>query len=276
MKSPREANSPGATRPNYRICAFMPTDPLPAGAAAGAPRLFALVPCAGAGSRAGADLPKQYSVLAGRAVVGHALRALARLERLTATLVVLSAEDGHFERACPDFHGWVARCGGATRALSVRQGLGELARRGAQAHDWVLVHDAARCLIRPEWINRLIDACIDDPVGGLLAMPLADTLKLEAQGRVKQTVDRAGKWVAQTPQMFRLGLLRQALVNAGPSVTDEASAVEAAGHAPRLVPGSAENFKLTWPEDFDIAARLLGSAPRDHDGIEPAAPEASR
>ena len=235
----------------------MSVAPSPAGAAAGTSRLFALVPCAGVGARAARDLPKQYSVLAGQAMVEHTLNALARVPRLATTLVVLSPDDAWFERACPQFGGWVARCGGATRALSVAHGLAELARRGAGEHDWVLVHDAARCLIRPEWVNRLIDACVGDPVGGLLAVPVADTLKFEAQGRAARTVPRAGHWAAQTPQMFRLGLLRAALAAAGSAVTDEASAVEALGHAPLLVPGSASNFKVTWPDELELAARLL-------------------
>ena len=239
---------------------------LPAEPAVGDERLFALVPCAGVGERAGVGLPKQYGVLAGRAVVAHTLQALASVSRLTYTLVVLSPTDTMFEQHCPQFQGWVARCGGATRALSVIHGLDELFRRGARARDWVLVHDAARCLLRPAWVDRLIDACLGDPVGGLLAMPVADTLKQETNGRATGTMSRAGKWAAQTPQMFRLGLLRDALERAGANVTDEASAVEAAGFQPRLVPGAVENIKLTWPEDFDLAQRLLGSAPASTSG----------
>ncbi len=233
--------------------------PAPAGDVAGTSRLFALVPCAGVGARAARDLPKQYSVLAGRPMVEHTLNALALVPRLAATMVVLSADDAWFERACPHFGGWVARCGGATRALSVHNGLVELTRRGAAESDWVLVHDAARCLIQPEWVNRLIDACLGDAVGGLLAMPVADTLKFEAQGRAARTLPRAGHWAAQTPQMFRLGVLRAALAAAGGTVTDEASAVEAAGHAPLLVPGSTGNFKVTWPDELDLAAQVLRS-----------------
>jgi 2-C-methyl-D-erythritol 4-phosphate cytidylyltransferase len=121
----------------------------------------------------------------------------------------------------------------------------------------VLVHDAARCLLRPAWVQDLIEACRDDEVGGLLALPIADTLKQERDGRATHTVDRAHKWAAQTPQMFRLGLLKPALAQAGPSVTDEASAVEAIGHAPKLVRGNYENIKLTWAPDFALAERLL-------------------
>jgi 2-C-methyl-D-erythritol 4-phosphate cytidylyltransferase len=220
-------------------------------------RYFALVPCAGVGVRAGTGGPKQYAALAGGTVVGHTLQALARVQRLDGTLVVLSPQDMSFEAHVPFYEGWVARVGGASRAETVTCGLAELARLGAQPEDWVLVHDAARCLVRSDWIDELIDACADDEVGGLLALPVADTLKDERGGRVAATVDRAHKWQAQTPQMFRLGLLREALAHAGPTVTDEASAVEALGHAPKLVRGSLENFKVTFPNDFDLAERLL-------------------
>lgn len=237
------------------------------------PRCFALVPCAGVGERAGAGGPKQYHPVAGKAVVAHTLAALEAVPRLDATLVVLSPDDTRFEQHVPGFEGergWLARVGGASRAESVANGLDELLARGAQPHDWVLVHDAARCLIRPEWVERLIDACEDDEVGGLLALPVADTLKAAEQGqeepRVANTIDRASKWAAQTPQMFRLGLLRPALVGAlsdpelAARITDEASAIEALGHQPRLVPGDFENFKVTWPGDFALAARLLATA----------------
>ena len=230
--------------------------------AAEPPRCYALVPCAGVGERAGPGGPKQYRALAGRSVAAHTLEALAGVARLAATLVVLAPEDDAFERHVPGFAGpraWVERCGGATRAATVAAGLERLAARGVRPDDWVLVHDAARCLLRAEWVERLIDACRDDPVGGLLALPLADTLKQERDGRAAATVDRAGKWAAQTPQMFRLGLLADALRRHGATATDEASAIEAAGHAPKLVRGEAENLKLTWPADFALAARLLAT-----------------
>lgn len=225
-------------------------------------RCFAVIPCAGVGLRAGAGQPKQYAPLAGRAVVAHTLAALAAVPGLAGTLVVLAPDDRQFESCAPGFTGWVARVGGATRAASVAAGLQVLRERGVHEDDWVLVHDAARCLLQPAWVERLIDACRDDPVGGLLALPLADTLKqADAAGRAAATVPRAGKWAAQTPQMFRLGLLARALAAAGDAVTDESSAIEALGLAPRLVEGALANLKLTWPADFEIAARLL--APRD-------------
>ncbi|GAB4558543.1 MAG: 2-C-methyl-D-erythritol 4-phosphate cytidylyltransferase [Rhizobacter sp.] len=218
--------------------------------------LYALVPCAGVGERSGTNGPKQYAPLAGRSLVSHTLQALAEVKRLRQTLVVLSADDTVFESHAPAFTGWVARVGGASRAASVANGLAELLRRGAQPSDWVLVHDAARCLLRAEWVDALIDACMDDEVGGLLALPLADTMKQESAGRVAATVARAHKWLAQTPQMFHIGELQQALATAG-AVTDEASAIEASGRAPMLVPGSLENFKVTYPSDFALAERLL-------------------
>jgi 2-C-methyl-D-erythritol 4-phosphate cytidylyltransferase/2-C-methyl-D-erythritol 4-phosphate cytidylyltransferase/2-C-methyl-D-erythritol 2,4-cyclodiphosphate synthase len=222
------------------------------------PRCFALVPCAGVGERAGAGGPKQYRELAGRSVVSHALAALAAVPRIEGTLVVVAASDTVIEQ---HLHGvepvWVSRTGGATRAQTVANGLAALSERGARDEDWVLVHDAARCLVRPQEIERLIVVCEQDEVGGLLALPLSDTLKSELDGRVSETVERSGKWLAQTPQMFRLGMLREALRKAGDRVTDEASAIEATGAAPRLVPGSMENFKLTWPSDFALAERLL-------------------
>jgi 2-C-methyl-D-erythritol 4-phosphate cytidylyltransferase len=125
------------------------------------------------------------------------------------------------------------------------------------AHDWVLVHDAARCLITPAQINGLLDACLDDEVGGLLALPLPDTLKAAKAGRVSATLPRADKWLAQTPQMFRIGSLLEALELAGDAVTDESSAIEAMGLAPKLVVGSAQNFKVTYPEDFELAQAVL-------------------
>jgi 2-C-methyl-D-erythritol 4-phosphate cytidylyltransferase len=222
------------------------------------PRFFALVPAAGIGERSGAGLPKQYVDIAGRPMLAHTLAALAAVRRVAQTLVVLSPDDERFEAALPDHRGWVARVGGASRAESVLGGLAELRRRGATDDDWVLVHDAARCLLRPEWVDALIDACADDAVGGLLAQPIADTLKAgDAEGRVTATVDRRDKWAAQTPQMFRLGLIEKALTAMGAAATDEASAVEALGLAPRLVRASMANFKVTWPEDFELAGRWL-------------------
>jgi 2-C-methyl-D-erythritol 4-phosphate cytidylyltransferase len=235
------------------------------------PRCYALVPCAGTGSRSGAEVPKQYVMLAGQTVVAHTLKALRAVQRLSATMVILAPDDRFFETLVTlpqsvQSSLYISDCGGASRAHSVLGGLQELRAHGAKDDDWVLIHDAARCLLRSVWVDRLIDACWNDAVGGLLALPLADTLKQSHQSPVRSahTFDREGKWLAQTPQMFRLGLLHQALqlvlgTAAEAEITDEASAIEKTGLSPLLVPGDWENFKLTWPSDFALAQRLLAT-----------------
>jgi 2-C-methyl-D-erythritol 4-phosphate cytidylyltransferase len=220
-------------------------------------KLWALIPCAGNGSRSGATGPKQYQPVAGQAMVLHTLAAFAAVPRLAATLVVVSAGDRFFDAI--DATVLVAACGGSTRAASVFNGLNALLEQGATPTDWVLVHDAARCLITPQQINTLIDACAEDAVGGLLALKLPDTLKSEVGGRVAATVDRHDKWLAQTPQMFRIGALQLALQAAGDAVTDESSALEFMGQQPLLVEGSAQNFKVTYPQDFALAEAVLRS-----------------
>jgi len=225
-----------------------------------APRCWALIPCAGTGSRAGASGPKQYQVLAGKPMVMHTLDAFAEVSRIDQTLVVVSPDDTFFQTPeAINASFLMAACGGSTRAASVFNGLNALLAEGAVGHDWVLVHDAARCLITPDQINQLLDACLGDEVGGLLALPLPDTLKVARAGRVAATLPRADKWLAQTPQIFRIGSLLEALELAGDAVTDESSAIEAMGLSPKLVPGSAQNFKVTYPEDFLLAQALLHS-----------------
>jgi 2-C-methyl-D-erythritol 4-phosphate cytidylyltransferase len=194
-------------------------------------------------------------------MVMHTLKAFAQVTRVASCLVVVAPGDSFLEGLAPAGVE-VAACGGDSRAASVLGGLEQLAASGAENDDWVLVHDAARCLITGKLIDQLIDACHSDPVGGLLAQPVPDTLKQAQDGRVVQTVEREGKWQAQTPQMFRLGALTQALkmaVTLGEAVTDEASAMEAAGLSPKLVRGSAHNFKVTYPEDFVLAEALIKS-----------------
>jgi 2-C-methyl-D-erythritol 4-phosphate cytidylyltransferase len=228
-------------------------------------QLWALIPCAGSGSRAGGSGPKQYQPLAGKPMVRHTLAAFEAVASLAKTLVVVSPGDVFwFDSDAQNAPFSIADCGGSTRAESVFNGLNALLQQGAAATDWVLVHDAARCLVTPAQILNLIDACLHDTghdaAGGLLALPLPDTLKSESQGRVATTLPRAGKWLAQTPQMFRIGPLLQALRQAreqGVEVTDESSAMEAAGFKPLLVPGSAQNFKVTYPEDFALAEAVL-------------------
>lgn len=236
-------------------------------AARNRPLRVALLPCAGRGERSGADRPKQYVQVAGRSVVQWALAAFDTLVRdgeLDAVVVVLSCDDQEFEQVVSaEVRSRVLAiaAGGATRALSVLGGLRALTDQGLIADDWVLVHDAARCLIEPGDLLRLIRACEPDEVGGLLAHPVPDTLKrADAAGRVETTVPRDRLWAAQTPQMFRLGLLTESLQHAlaaGVAVTDEASAVEWAKRSPLVVTGPAENFKVTYPDDFRRAADVL-------------------
>jgi len=227
----------------------------------------ALIPCAGTGSRAGTPHPKQYQLVAGQPMVMHTVQALAAVPALASGWVVLSPDD---DFAWPQ-QGWPAHfkrvtCGGASRAQSVFNGLQAMLAEGLDPQDWVLVHDAARCLVQTEAVLRLIDACREDAVGGLLALPLPDTLKTEAGGRVQETVSREYKWLAQTPQMFRLQALHDALAAAASTgfegITDEASAMERLGLQPRLVEGSAQNFKVTYPADFALAEALLQSRTR--------------
>lgn len=231
------------------------------------PQTWALIPCAGVGERAltaSRTGPKQYQMLGTKPLVLHTLAAFLALPAIGHTLIAIAAGDQFWADNCP-----IERspryssvpCGGPTRAATVTAGLAELRKLGASNTDWVLVHDAARCLIRPALIERLMAECAGDAVGGLLAVPLADTLKASDAAatapRVSATLDRSGKWLAQTPQMFRLGLLEKALHAAGPSVTDEASAIEALGLKPRLIASSAENFKVTYPVDFELAETIL-------------------
>ena len=220
---------------------------------------FALVPAAGSGSRMGGERPKQYLPLAGVPLIRHSLATLCRVPAIARVFVVLSPDDAEWPR-----HDWsalgdkltVLDCGGASRADSVANGLRAVAGRVA-ANDWVLVHDAARPCLTVDQVEALIDEVGDDNVGGLLAVPVADTLKRAGPGgRCEATVSRDGLWQAQTPQMFRHGLLLRALEQA-PAVTDEASAVEALGLRPKLVAADAANLKVTYPFDLQLAAWIL-------------------
>jgi 2-C-methyl-D-erythritol 4-phosphate cytidylyltransferase len=217
----------------------------------------ALVPAAGFGSRMGSDLPKQYLDLAGQPMIYHALTTLCACPQISTVFVVLAPEDERFKHYdwshCADKL-QPLYCGGATRAESVANGLlvSEL-----EPDEWVLVHDAARPCLTQAHLAKLIAELRDDAVGGILAVPVADTLKrADAQQRIACTESREKLWQAQTPQMFRAGLLAQALCQCQ-SVTDEASAIEALGLQPKLVAGDATNFKVTYPQDILLAELLL-------------------
>jgi 2-C-methyl-D-erythritol 4-phosphate cytidylyltransferase len=228
------------------------------------PRYFALVPAAGSGSRFGKGTPKQYLTLNGEPLLYHALRALAAHRLIDEVFVVLARDDAHFSSVASETLGRKIRplfCGGETRAASVHNGL--MAVREAVANDdWVLVHDAARPCLSARALDRLMHEVAADEAGGLLAIPVADTLKRsDGQDRVLATIRRESLWQAQTPQMFRYSVLCAALDLCGPSsVTDEAGAVEKLGLKPKLVMGEAQNLKVTYPEDLELAARILVNA----------------
>lgn len=224
---------------------------------------YGLIPAAGIGTRMGARLPKQYLDIAGYPMIYHAIRILAATPRIERVFVVLSPEDRHWQTYdWSEFSGKVTvlRCGGATRAESVRNGLAAMT---AMADDWVLVHDAARPCLTETLVDHLLDTVADDAVGGLLAIPVADTLKRAAGlNRIAGTEPREHLWQAQTPQMFRHALLLQALNGDATSIpTDEASAIEAIGLAPLLVTADSSNFKVTFPNDLELARSLLAPRP---------------
>lgn len=221
--------------------------------------IHAIVPAAGGGTRFGGPLPKQYLPLLGRPLLLHTLEVLCGSSRIHAVWLVLSPEDERW--ALPEAFDArklrVLRCGGATRAQTVGNAIQHLLNEGVEPSAWTLVHDAARPCLSEVALSRLISSLEDDPVGGILAVPLADTLKQgDATGRVVATLPRERLWQAQTPQMFRLGLLSAALTHFS-NMTDEAGAVEAAGHRPRLVQGELSNLKVTYPDDLALAAAIL-------------------
>ena len=228
-------------------------------------RYFALVPAAGVGSRFGAALPKQYVRIAGRTVLEHTLRRLLDEPQIVQVAVVLARDDAWFEREVGLPENLAAKlrtlyCGGESRAESVFNGLNSLLKHSVmQPDDKVLVHDAARCCLPREALRRLLQEAGQHPVGGILALLVADTLKRgNGENHIAETVNRSGLWQAQTPQLFPAALLQQALAAANPAeITDESSAVERLGLQPLLVQGDSRNLKLTWPADERIARLLL-------------------
>ncbi|MGO9446764.1 MAG: 2-C-methyl-D-erythritol 4-phosphate cytidylyltransferase [Thiobacillaceae bacterium] len=221
---------------------------------------YALIPAAGSGSRMGEPFPKQYFRLVGRPMIYHPVHTFCTCKTIEAVFVVLSAED-----ALWDTFDWsefgqklvVLRCGGSSRAQSVTHGLRRMQER-VQGQDWVLVHDAARPGLDQVLLNKLLDELAGDAVGGLLAVPLADTLKrADHEQRAVQTEPRDCLWQAQTPQMFRHGQLLDAMERVGEQVTDEASAIERLGLRPKLVESDNRNIKLTYPRDLELVRLIL-------------------
>jgi len=226
-----------------------------------ASELWAVVPAAGAGRRVGGPVPKQYLPLAGRRVIDHSLAPLLAHALIRGAVLALDPEDALWGETGQAADPRIRRvAGGVERCHSVLNALDCLAETAA-AEAWVLVHDAARPCLHETDLERLIENLIDDPVGGLLAVPVSDTVKqADGRGRVGQTLARERLWRAFTPQMFRLGLLREALsaaLAAGELVTDDAGAIERLGHRPRLVEGRSDNIKITRPEDLPLAEFYL-------------------
>ena len=224
---------------------------------------YALLPAAGNGFRFGSGTPKQYSLLHGKPVLQHSIERLASSLPLAMTFVVLAPEDPWFDDAMPaQSDVTVLRCGGESRAASICNALACLSDIADDA--WIVVHDAVRPCVAPESVSRLRSELADDRVGGLLAIPVSGTLKRAGNdGRTVHTEARDGLWRAQTPQMFRYGVLREAFARPGAEhAPDEADAVTAMGLKPRLVPGTATNIKITYPEDLILAAAILSAERR--------------
>jgi 2-C-methyl-D-erythritol 4-phosphate cytidylyltransferase len=231
-----------------------------------APRYFLLLPAAGSGQRMVSERPKQYLAIHGRSLLQHTLERLGSMGCFDRIVLVLAAQDRWWSTVRQQLpvtvqQKLVLATGGSQRADSVVSGLQALATI-AQPHDWVLVHDVVRPCVSLSDVEKLIEAVKDAVAGGLLASPLRETLKRgTAAGTVEQTLDRRNLWCAATPQMFRYEVLLQSLLQmaaAGRTVTDEAEAVEACGYPVQLIPGRADNLKVTYPEDLELAALLLG------------------
>ena len=223
-----------------------------------APRYFALIPAAGVGARMAGDGPKQYMQVGGKPMLRHTLDAFLSSQLIHHIYVVVSPADGQIDAVLPAHGATVLRCGGATRMDSIQNALRQLAEV-IEPLDWVLVHDAARPGLTAALIEKLIAGVGDDAVGGLLALPVVDTVKRACAALA--TVARDGLWLAQTPQMFRYRLLCDALGAATDAsiITDDASAVEALGLSPKLVEGHPRNFKVTLPADIRIAEMYLAA-----------------
>lgn len=225
---------------------------------------YVLIPAAGTGSRMGAALPKQYLRLQNQPVIAHCLQLFAASPLITKVFVVLSQDDAFWQKHMNDVtlseKVSCLHCGGDSRAQTVLNGLEAIADQ-VKSDDWVLVHDAARPGLSQKLLTSLIEQLQQDAVGGLLALPLADTLKKAAQDSepaiVSETVPREGLWQAQTPQMFRYAMLKQALQQPQETPTDEAQAIESLGFQPKLVTGALRNLKVTYPQDLAVVSALM-------------------
>lgn len=221
------------------------------------PNYIVLIPCAGGGSRFGSDVPKQYTEIGNKTVLEYTINAFLAVPKIEQIIIVASKADRYIDfytKLSPKIY--IQKVGGETRAESVLNGLQMIE---CQANDWILVHDAARCCITVDLIENMIAQLANEPVGGILAIPATDTLKLGNNGIISKTLDRSVIYLAQTPQMFRYEALLKSLTIADlAKVTDEASAVEQLGLDVHLVEGSASNIKLTYSSDVYLAKMFLG------------------
>ena len=222
---------------------------------------WAIVPAAGIGRRMGGDIPKQYLPLNGKTVIEHTVRKLSTIKELAGIIVAIAEDDPYW----PKLHVDVATPitvvkGGEERCHSVLNAMAHL-QSHCQSDDWILVHDAARPCVLPSDLRQLVSTLLDNDVGGLLGIPVRDTMKrANKDGQVQETVEREGLWHALTPQMFRFQMLYHALSSALEKkqlVTDEASAIELAGFSPKMVEGHSDNIKITRPEDLTLAGFYL-------------------
>lgn len=224
------------------------------------PAYWIVVPAAGVGARMGANCPKQYLPLVGKTVIEHTLERLLMLPDIVGIYLVLGADDNYWNSLPLALNNRI-QCivGGVERCNSVLNALEQLLVN-ASPFDWVLVHDAARPCVHVQSILHLIEQVKAHPIGGILGVPVSDTLKQVTDSVIESTVDRRLLWQAQTPQMFRLGLLHDCLrrgLAEGKLITDESSALELYGYQPLIVQGSSDNIKITRPEDLVIAAMIL-------------------
>lgn len=218
-----------------------------------------IIPAAGSGTRMGVSAPKQYLTLDGQALIQHVIRVFDQSPHIRSIHVILSEQDAHWRNAYLNASNKanVHYCGGETRAETVLNGLNAMQDSVAE-DDWILVHDAARPGLTNRLLTQLISSLQDDEVGGLLALPLADTLKMsDAESRVAKTIPRDQLWQAQTPQMFKYATLKRALESFNGSPTDEAEAIEALGLKPKLVTGELRNLKVTYPQDLAVLSALF-------------------
>jgi 2-C-methyl-D-erythritol 4-phosphate cytidylyltransferase len=225
-------------------------------------RFHVIIPAAGSGSRMGADAPKQYLSLNGKSLIQHVIKVFDQATKINSIHIVLSEGDAHWRSTYLNLSSkaQVHYCGGGTRSATVLNGLQAIESQ-VDSDDWILVHDAARPGLSNLLLNQLLSALEHDAVGGLLALPLADTLKrADNEQRVAETLPRTDLWQAQTPQMFRYATLKKALTTFNGSATDEAEAIEALGLKPKLVTGELRNLKVTYPQDLAVLSALLNTS----------------